>query len=416
VTPEAPLRVAYVTCRYPPMISSGTFRVQAMMRHLPEFGVELAVITIPPAWVHQQTTDLEGPVPSDEPGVLRPEARTDPIVRALAARRGLRRIVREALIPDILAPWARGTAAKVARAVGEVDLVYATSPPFSAMILADRLADRLGVPCVQELRDPPSFNRRLRGRSRLTVRRMQRFEGKYLTRAAAVITVTPGTSAALLERHRQLDPGAMYVVMNGYPHVDVDPSLSTRDPGRFTVAYVGSFQGSDPGRPHSWFTPEIIIPALRALPGRPQLRIVGPVTSGQRGSLSRYEPGLIEMVGRVPRAVALAEIAAADVCVVLAEDDPWWIGRKVFEYMAFAKRILAVVPEGDTADLLATSPRAVVAPIGDLDTLSELVASLHRQWSAGREPNWSSGPQVQSDETCAEGVAAALRAVVGRHA
>ena len=102
----------------------------------------------------------------------------------------------------------------------------------------------------------------------------------------------------------------------------------------------------------------------------------------------------------------------ADVAVVVADDDPWWIGRKVFEYLAFAKRILAVVPEGDTAELLRQSPRAVVVPIGDRAALVTALRDLHEDWRQGRQPTGQE-PFVQSDETCVAGIAEVLGSVIG---
>ena len=404
-----PISVAYVTCRYPPMTSSGTFRVQAMMRHFPLLGIEPMVVTIPESWVRQQTNELEGVV-VDEPFVLRPHTRSDPLLQALSQVRGVRSALRSAVVPDILAPWARGAARTVSSSLRGVGLVYSTAPPFSSMILADHLADRLGVPLVQEVRDPPSFNRRLRSRSQLTRRRMRRFEGAYLSRADAVIAVTPGMRAGLLARHAQLDPTRLHVVTNGYPDIEADPSLSSRDPDRFTIAYVGSFQGSVPTRSDSSFTPEILIPALKQLPGNPQLRLVGPVTASQRAALGRSGDQLVEFIGRVPRKVAIAEIAAADVSLILAEDDPWWIGRKAFEYLAFAQRILAVVPAGDTSDLLADSPKSTVVLPADRRLVTESVVQLHGAWMSGVRPVGAE-PAVQTDEACAQDVARILRQV-----
>lgn len=404
--------IAYVTARYPPMQSSGTFRVEAVMRYLPGLGFQPTVVTLPPGWVRQQSGSARlaqaiGP----EPGVLRPSAPSDPLVRVVSRTPVARRLLRHVAVPDLLVYWARRIPARVAPRLEGVRLVYVTSPPFSAMVAGAALAERLGVPCVQELRDPPSFNRRLRGRAASFIRRMRAFEADHLSRAEAVIVVTPGMRRELLRLHPHLDQGRMHVVTNGYPVLEADPARSGRDPDRFTITYVGSFQGGVPQRADSLFTPEVVLPALARLPGPAVLRLVGPVTPAQRAGLeARWPADMLQFVGRVPRRQALAEMAAADACLVVSDEDPWWIGRKVFEYQAYGRRILAVVPEGDTADLLRKSGKSLVVPLGDAAGLERAIRMLFE--SAPTAPAPAREVSIPTDADCVEGIARVLRSVL----
>jgi glycosyltransferase involved in cell wall biosynthesis len=399
--------VAYVTARFPPMMSSGTFRAEAVRRFLPDHGFHVTVVTLPMAWVAQQAGGaLDSPTP--EESVIRPTTATDRLIRWMATTRGIRWLLRAILLPDILAPWARQVGRRVR--LGTPGVLYATGPPFSALVAGKYLAKRHKVPYVLEIRDPPSFNRRLRGRSNLIRMRMLWFERRLLTQADAVIVVTPGVKHRLLSLHPALDPDRVTVVTNGYPELTIDPALSDRDHTRFTVAYVGSFQGG--GSTGSRFTPEVLLPALQTLPpDTVRLRMVGPLTSAQADRLGVSYPGLVQPVGVVPRSQALAEVATADVVLIVAEDDPWWIGRKVFEAMAYARRILAVVPPGDTAELLKTSPKAEVVNLDDGTALVERVQQLYREWLAGSvlPVNAAHG---QTDRTCVAEIASVLRRVL----
>ncbi|MGH8936761.1 MAG: glycosyltransferase [Acidimicrobiia bacterium] len=408
--PPEPILVAYVTARYPPMASTGTFRVEAVVRHLPAFGFRPTVITIPQGWVSQQSGSpaLGRTLPAHEAHVLRPEAPGDWVLRWASKTPVLRRLARAWASPDILVRWARHVPRAVAADLAGHRLVLATSPPFSAMVAADGLAERLGVPCVQELRDPPSFDRRALVRSPAYVRRMQDLERTYLGRAAAVIALTPGMRARLLQLHPELEPARMHVVTNGYPEeLRADRSASGHQPDRFTVAYVGSFRRDT--RAPGWLTPAVVLPALCGLPDETELRIVGQVTEDQRRAMQPGSAGCrVTHLGRVPRLQAVSEMAVADVCLVLAAEEPWWIGRKVFEYLAFARRILAVVPEGDTAELLRSSSKSVVVPLGDEPGLHRAVHRLYRQWRDGEQPSGPE-PEVPTDRSSVEGIARVLR-------
>ncbi|MEX1037596.1 MAG: glycosyltransferase [Acidimicrobiia bacterium] len=408
---STPRRVAFVTARYPPMRTSGTYRVEAVMEFLPRHGFDIEVVTLPTEWMkYQSRQDLDGSAVDAH----QPEASTDRIVRYLSTVRYVNWLQRAVLVPDLLAPWARSVARRMGEQLQGIDIVYGTSPPYSGMIAAQRLADALGVPCVQELRDPPSFHRALRRRSDFYAKRMVRFERKYLSRADHVITVTPRTRLRLLDLHPGLDPARLHVVTNGYPDVDVDPALAGRDPDKFTLTYVGTFQGSVRAREESVFTPATLMDALGTLPPeKTSLRIVGGASSQQKKNLKKMDPhGVIDFVGLVDREVALAETAAADVAVILADDDDWWIGRKAFEYLRYAHTILAIVPPGDTTDLLQSHTRADVVSPNDLHQIPAVVKRRFEEWSRG---DWEKGPvpdSIQTDESCVSGIAEVLSAAL----
>jgi hypothetical protein len=244
---------------------------------------------------------------------------------------------------------------------------------------------------------------------------MLRFERRYLRKADQVITVTPRTRLRLLELHPGLDPGRIHVVTNGYPEVDVDPALAGRDPAKFTITYVGTFQGSVKARESSVFTPAVLMEGLSALPAeKVSLRIVGSVSGQQKKNLSKLDPNHVtEFVGLVDREVALAQTAAADVAVILADDDDWWIGRKAFEYLRHAHTILAIVPSGDTTDLLKSHSRSDVVSPHDLDRIPAVLQRRFDEWSRGE---WERGPlpeQIQTDKSCVAGIAQVLSTALG---
>ncbi len=394
------------------MRTSGTYRVEAVMEFLPPYGYEIEVVTLPTEWMEYQSRQNLTDLAVD---AHQPESATDRFVRYLSTVRYLNWLQRAILVPDLLALWARASARKMARELDGIDLVYGTSPPYSGMVAAQRLADALSVPCVQELRDPPSFHRALRRRSRFYKWRMVQFERRYLRRAAQIITVTPRTRLRLLALHPGLDPDRMHVVTNGYPEIDVDPALAGRDPAKFTVTYVGTFQGSVKARESSVFTPAVLMEGLTSLPAETvSLRIVGSMSGQQKKNVQKLDRnGVTEFVGMVDREVALAETAAADVAVILADDDDWWIGRKAFEYLRHAHTIMAIVPPGDTTDLLQSHSRSDVVSPNNLESIPAVLRRRYDEWNRGE---WERGPlpqQIQTDESCVAGIEAVLSSALG---
>lgn len=405
VDSSAGRKVAYVTARYPPMESCGTIRVEAVRDFLPSFGFEPIFVTLPAAWVAQQANPGLAAAVTADPSVLRPGARSDPVVRAIAKVPVLRRAQRWYLLPDLLRPWARGLTRHVATSLSDVEAVIATGPPYSALEAGHRLGAALGVPVILELRDPPTANRRSRKQGRYVLRRLHRFERRYLTAADAVIAVTPGMRDLLVAAHPELDPDRVHVVSNGYPEADIDPDLSGRSAGVFTISYIGSFRDES-----DLTTIAVIARALEKLRAPAELRLIGQQPRQVRNGPPFPDGDVtVSVHGRVPRDRALAELITTDVALVLAEgSEHWWIGRKVFESLALARRILAVVPPGDTDDLLRASAKSVIVRPGQVAALEDAVAGLYRAWAAGRVVDGSE-PAVPSDRQSVEGIAAVLR-------
>ena len=125
----------------------------------------------------------------------------------------------------------------------------------------------------------------------------------------------------------------------------------------------------------------------------------------------------MEFVGVVDRRHAIAEVAATDVALILAEDDEWWIGRKVFESLAFAPRVLALVPtEGDTSRLLRAQEKAIIVGHNEVDRLEEILAGLYSEWASATQAATSREPEigVQTDRSCVEQIAEVLRSILQR--
>lgn len=384
-------RVIVLTARFPPMRSSGTRRIEALRRHLPDHGID-PVFVCPPLPGIDAAPDMR--VVGDDHTVC----------RALTKVPLVRRAHRHLAVPDDLHLWAEDL--RTAREVESFDAaaVYATGPPFSANVAAAAVADRLGLPSIQEFRDPPSFRRPLRGRATSFVTRMTELEGRLLRDAAATITVTPRTRARLLELHPDVDASRVHVVTNGYPEVEIDTSLARPRSDDFTFTYVGSVVGDIAG-PSS---PLALLPTLAAT-GAGRVRLVGPLTEQQRQVVATHDHrDLLDVVGQVDRATALAEVRTADAVLVAAHaDDDWWIGRKVFESLAYARRVLAIAPDGDTADLLARSPKARLVHPGDVSDLRRAVDEVRLAPPVDHVPE-----DLQTDEACVAGIAHVIRGVL----
>jgi hypothetical protein len=393
------------------MQTSGTYRVQAVLDSLPLHGFDLVTVTLPKRLVRMKSNAMVASKANTSPSLRRPTSPFDAAIEWTMRIPYVRRLYRELALPDTLGPWARYAAHEAAEHLHDIDCIYATAPPYAAMTLADRLAGLLDVPLVQEVRDPPSFDRAIKSRSRSFQRRMRRWEEEHLARADAVIALTPTMRTRLLDLHGSIRPGSVHVVPNGYPVITPRPEMVARDQDVFTLVYTGTFLHGGRNNPLGPFNPGVLGPHLLELGVPFDLRVAGSQSPQQERALRRTSGENLTLLGEISRQQAISEIAAADVALIVADDDDWWIGRKVFEYLAYARRILAILPPGDTSDLLSGSPKATVVGIGQGQGLTHALRELYEEWVGGDQPP-PGGPRIDSDPESVERIAQVLRSVI----
>jgi glycosyltransferase involved in cell wall biosynthesis len=276
----------------------------------------------------------------------------------------LRELVRAAFsIPEqqnhIIGPFTR---AGIAAARDGVDLIYSSAPPFSVHLSARRLARRLRVPWVAELRDPwrhPGTERpaALHPLTRWVDRRLER---GVLTGADAVVMVTEAARDHVLSNVPGTRSDRLLVAWNGVPEWPIasDPPVRT---GPFRIVHAGSlYLGRDP---RGFLEGLSLLVHERGLaPGRLVVELIGNSRDYGGASLVQvvHELGLapfVEFDGWLPHAEARRRLLAADALLLFAQRQPLQVPNKLFEYLATGRPILAFVDRGgESARMLRDLP------------------------------------------------------------
>jgi glycosyltransferase involved in cell wall biosynthesis len=401
--------VLVIAYEYPPRGWSGTQRTAKFCRYLPEFGWR-PVVLAPRRWYLPAPMDetlLEevAHVPTERTDMLTHEdivgafetagALLGPVLRALGRgpnwlADGLRWRYQRFLLPDYacgwIAPAVRRGLALVRRYRPEV--IYATGPPHSDLVIGAILSALTGRPLVADFRDLwvdyPG------GGVRHTLREWsgRKLERWVCGRADRVVNVTEGNSALLAAKYPHQPPERFVTIRNGWDAGDfpsTPPPRTTKE--RMTIAYVGSLYYRQ--------TPQWWLRALeRAAEADPALRQA--VRMRFVGDVGEYEPMLkesscadrIERVGPVPHRQAVEAMLAADVLLLLiGVGGKDVMTGKIYEYLATRRPILAMVPAGgEAAGLLAAAAATRVVDSTDVDGAVAALRSLHEQWRRGQLP------------------------------
>ncbi|HET7232098.1 MAG TPA: hypothetical protein VFJ16_18980 [Longimicrobium sp.] len=280
------------------------------------------------------------------------------------------------------AAWARA-AGQAALAIADRSrhaAVVSCGPPHMPHVAAARVARRLRLPYVMDMRDPWSRVPALPSSmaSPAWYRLAERFEREAVEAAAVVSANTLPARDAL----RELYPAAaqrVIAVMNGCDDEAVPPPV--RD-GAFVVAYSGNIYIDRDPRP--FFRAAAAFARTHGLgPERFGIELVGHVDAFGGIPVARLaaDAGVgahVRVLARRPRAEALRVLARASVLLSLPQDVELAIPSKIFEYMQFPAWILALARRGSATERLL---RGTAADVVDPADQAGVEAALHRRWA-----------------------------------
>jgi len=418
----APKRsVLFVAYHFPPMRSAGVERSAKFVRYLPEFGFAPLVLSTGAfgSRAHDGVVRCWEPVALYR-RLLNPAARSDPEAASRTRTAGpqagwLRALRRVLFVPDGQITWLPGAAWSALRALRRqpTDLIYTSSPPWSAHLLGRFLKEQTGLPWVADFRDAWIYDPLDPALLTMPYRREleRRLEASVLAEADAVITATQITADDLRRRYPE-QAHKIRIVTNGFDPGDgtplpeglvidagtrsgpqageteeATPAGSPRVNGPLRLVHTGSFAYSHPQR-----TPMPLLSALRRLielepvwSQRLQLTLVGELSPEEQSAAA----GVARVVGAVDRATALGYQQRADVLLVVDHRRPWPASNvpgKLFEYLATGKPLLALCGPGEVERTVTELHAGLCVAPDDVDAIDEALRDLWRRHEEGTLP------------------------------
>ena len=425
------LVIAY---HYPPIRSAGVERTVKFERYLPEFGYRTSVLTtaafggvsdgrIRRAWeplgLYRQLFNRAARRDRQAASRVRTGRR-----RGGDGRRGSRGsgLARWLLIPDGQILWLPAALAKGLRYLRRepVDLIYSTSPPASAHLIALLLAELTGLPWVADFRDSWVYDPLDPALLEMTYRHEleRRFEEAVVSRADATLAATR-ISANHLRWSYAGAADRIHVITNGFEPEEVEiavtgpvpESLLFNSEGRdeqvatdfsiepsnpeeggerpLRVVHTGSFSASHPER-----TPSALFAALRSLleddagwARRLEVSLVGRLNRAEaRQAADLAQTGILSHRDEVDRGTALSLQSRADVLLLVDHARPWPgsnVPGKFFDYLGIGRPILALCGAGAVADLMAELDAGVRAAPDEPAAIRGALEEMHRRFRAG---------------------------------
>ena len=369
--------ILFIACDFPPHArGAGAVRTARTVRCLADFGYSCVVLTCCRK-KSQGNNYLRLKMAS--------ETRVHD-VRFFDPLRGIRHLIAPFFsldIPDEMVWWIPRAVLAGKRLAGQegVVAVFATGAPWSALVAGAIVSKLTGIPLIAEFRDPWTKNHFFkRGFLRKKLERIM--EKAVLKTACGVIAVSELWKQALLSGFEK-NERKFYCVTNGYDEeefIGVNPG----DNGKFTLCYFGSI----------YRVRECLEGLCRALARmmdekkiereKFECRIYG-IYNPQVDNIVR-DFGLEHIVrqyGLISHEESIRLQVRSTMLLLLLWRDDMIRGcypAKLFEYLASGRPILALVPEGVSAELVRRCRAGYVIEPDDDRYITMRLCRCYEQW------------------------------------
>lgn len=393
--------VLIITYYFPPLGMGGVQRMTKFAKYLPRFGWKPIIVTVKDVVYYAKDQTLLDELKGRE--IHRTES-LDPLRLIYLLRdRSPRNKGEESTsnsssleklndflnqwlyLPDskiLWWPFALSKSIKIVKK-GEIDVVLTSSPPHSSHLVGFFLKKFWNIPWVTDFRDNWT-GRELDRSPTLVHRNLNRFlEQLTLRNSDKVISVSEFITQDL--RRKSGGGNAKFItITNGYDPEDFIGGKKVQNE-KFTIVYCGTLcPVSDPK--NFLAAMRMLIEENRDLRGSIRVLLVGSYYGIDLPSMMDGLDDVVKLVGYVSHKESINYLLNSDLLLFLIA--PWctpgMIKGKLFEYLASRKPILALIPEGEAAEIIRKSGRGVVIDPENINGIKKGMVKFFRLWKEGR--------------------------------
>lgn len=385
------MRILAITYYFPPLGGPGVQRILKFVKYLRRLGEEVSVLTVKETAYYAFDASLFAEIPAGT--IIRRSESYDPFRFLRLGGKKFERweglppswlytLYHQFFIPDTRIGWLFPAVREAKKIIKEAspDVIFATAPPFTALIIAKRLSRMYKIPVVMDMRDPWSsfhFKRYLTPLQKMLDESLER---RTLLSAERVVVVAPGLKDEIELKYPELR-GRVVLLTNGYDEDDMKGKPVTFN--FFTILHLGTLYGGDS-------SPEPLFKAFsELLEEMPDLRSkmkflnVGSISKDVEGLVRKYNlEGFVEFKGYIPHGEAISLLRGAHLLVFIhnfkGEESGRMIPQRVFEYMASRKPILDIgPPKSYSSELLERAGLSLKVLYGDVEAIKNAIIAFY---------------------------------------
>lgn len=359
------------------MGGGGVQRTLKFVKYLPGFGWEPIVLSVNDKtyWARDETLLEEIPqgtfIKRISPLSLWPAYF---LLGKLTSKNFAHKVLDHVFIPDNKILWAHAAALSALGIIRKekVSLIYSTSPPHSTHIGAAIIKKITGLPWVCDFRDPWTGDFLFKPQSRWARKIHRTMENSVLCQSDRILCISETVRRKYIEEFG-IEEKRLITIYNGFDQVDFDnPHPDKGDKKEKTIiTHSGSLYGTHFSK-NFYMAFSIAIKKYPSLFKDIHLRFIGVMDMKIKNTIERLLGGNVSFIGYVGHLEAVKTIIESDInLIALPYGENYGIPGKVFEYLAAKRPILAVVPPGETADIVRSARAGVVISDDDPKKLSD---------------------------------------------
>ncbi len=262
---------------------------------------------------------------------------------------------------------------------GEIDAIYSSSPPASSHVAALLAKRATSLPWVADFRDPWISNRFVPVRQTTFLDRVDSWlERVVVHNADRVIANTDELRDDFRRRYADLSERFL-TVTNGFDPDESPPGVrplrGERRRRPFRITHAGTLYGNRSGAP--------VVRALEILhergvieKGDVELCLLGAVEGEDEKSCCLGKDGaggMVRFIETVPRREAIRFLADSDLLLLIQSGTTLQVPRKLFEYVALRRPVMALVTPGATENLIRREKLGVIVRPDDPEGIARVL-------------------------------------------
>ncbi|MBS4015857.1 MAG: glycosyltransferase [Candidatus Latescibacteria bacterium] len=354
------LIISYYT---PPLGMSGVMRVTKFAKYLPRFDWQPLILTTKPIAYYHYDCELLN------------DLKDIPIFRSnnldLARLSYLLKIPRQAIkkstgktsmlsnflfYPDAKSPWIRFALKLGCKIINQQkpDLIFATSPPFSALMVGIKLKQKFNLPLVTDFRDPWPTG---------FVAPPQIIRNRIIKLRQQIINQSDQVTAVNQQTKEQIDCPSAIVIENGY-----DPSEFNQEPVKltgFNIVHTGNIW-------EIFDNLKLVMQAIAEIPDV-RLTLVGNCDKPTLQQIKQYKN--VEYLGTCSHQETISIIKGASMLLYLSKPNQA-VGIKLYEYFGAHKPILAVCDQCNEAMRLIENHQVGLTVSAQIQEIKPAILSI----------------------------------------
>ncbi|MFA5032824.1 MAG: glycosyltransferase family 4 protein [bacterium] len=389
--------VLIIAYHFPPIGGGAVLRTQKFVKYLPQFGLMPTVVT----------TDI--PVSIKDDSLLGELDKRIEIFRTVTFEKfGIEKsldekihkqnkekrvlfaklliiwkffkntIINNFFIPDRYVGWTIFAYKKCKEIIKrqKIDMIYSSSPPVSAHLVAYLLKCHKKIPWVMDYRDLWLNHNILGPKTKFSKFISNKLEKKFISRADKIISATAIITEDFIDRYKKNNK--FITITNGYDKEKFENNHTSKykTKNKFTIVYSGSFS--------NYQTPEYFLIAIKELllehnDFKSDIEVVFAGSVEQNHLVST----IVNFVGFIPYQEAVDLICSADVLLLTIYElqcSKSVLTTKLFDYIGAQNPILALIPPGIASEMIKNEKLGVVVSPKNIPDIKDAILEFYVKW------------------------------------